>query len=567
MTLWRTYLYTEGFRRAAPMSRQWTCGLAALVLTCGIPAAVFAQGPTANGSGKLATPLSVEWKYTGTYFGNNPASPVIVKDTAYFVTGKHAYAVDLASGALKWRYPADPTAALTTLVVVTPAVINGAVYLGAGDGLYALKADDGALKWHYTANGGVATTPVSYNNAIYFISGVGRIHAVNTEAGDSIGGVWKNGSQLGVDAGGAAIADAGVANGIIYYVTTNEVLHAIDMSTGVQRWYGRPGSVDHTSVPTVNGESVITANGNFVTAWRAVTGQKRWSVTLNSNAVVPPAVDSEGNTYVVTDNKEIYAINPRGRGAWTKPAVVDYLPLTAPTVADGLLIVPTANGGIYAFDTGTGELKWQYIISPTSTHINRIPTKVNVGATPVAANGVLYVLSDDGALTAFRHDAPDSLPPVVSDFDPEQGEYINGRAPFHIGAKIADEGSGLNLGSLRLKLDGRDIPRYAPGAEVSGKEGFLFDVDNYRLDYTTHETEGRSSSLADGHHTATITVKDWKGNETSKSWLFTVDDTIPRRARRPANQRFGPGGVGGQGSGLGGKGGGGGIGGQGGGGN
>ena len=90
---------------------------------------------------------------------------------------------------------------------------------------------DGLLKWHYTANGGVATTPVSYNSAIYFISGVGRIHAVNTESGDSIGGVWKNGTQLGVDAGGAAIADAGVANGIIYYVTTNEILHAIDLGT------------------------------------------------------------------------------------------------------------------------------------------------------------------------------------------------------------------------------------------------------------------------------------------------------------------------------------------------
>jgi hypothetical protein len=113
---------------------------------------------------------------------------------------------------------------------------------------------------------------------------------------------------------------------------------------------------------------------------------------------------------------------------------------------------------------------------------------------------------------------------------------LHGRAPFHIGAKISDEGSGIDLSSLKFSLDGRSIPRFAPGAEISGSEGFLFELDNYTLDYNTRETEGRSSALRDGHHTATITVKDWKGNEMTKSWLFTVDDTIPRKAKRPTNQ-------------------------------
>jgi outer membrane protein assembly factor BamB len=534
MTHWRTHPRAEGFQRSAPVGWQWASCMAALAVVNLMAAPVCAQDSTTTA--KLTTPLTVEWKYTGTYFGNNPASPFITKDAAYFVTGNHAYAVSLKNGALKWRYPSDPATALPALVVVAPAVIDNVVYLGAGDGLYALNADDGRLKWHYTSNGGVATTPVSYNKAIYFLSGVGRIHAVNVETGDSVGGIWKTGSTLGVDAGGAAIADAAVANGIIYYVTTNEVMHAIDLSTGVQRWYGRPGTVDRTSVPVVNGESVIIANGNFLSSWRAVTGQKRWTLPLTSNAVVPPAVDADGNTYVVLDTKEIYAINTRGRGVWQRPAMVDYVPLAAPIVADGLLIVPTANGGIYAFDATNGALKWHYLLPPTSTNINRIPAKINVGASPVAVNGILYVLSDDGALTAFRHDAPDTLPPIISALDPDQGEYLNGRAPFHIGAKIADEGSGVDLSSLKFQLDGRDIPRFAPGAEISGKEGFLFELDTYILDYTTHESEGRSSSLPDGHHSATITVKDWKGNQASKSWSFTIDDTIPRKARRPANQ-------------------------------
>jgi len=543
MALWRIHPQSEGFGGSAQARRPWALGMLVLLLGGAMSAPATAQRASCRGGSPLTTPLTVEWKYTGNYFGNNPAAPVISKDTAYFVTGNHAYAVSVASGALKWRYPSDPATALPALVVVTPAVVEGVVYLGAGDGLYALNAADGTLKWHYTSNGGVATTPVAYNNAIYFISGIGRIHAVSVETGDSIGGVWKTGATLGVDAGGAAIADAAVANGIIYFTTSNEVMHAIDLSTGVQRWYARPGTVDRISVPVVSGESVVIANGNFLSSWRAITGQKRWTLPLTSNAVVPPAVDPDGNTYVVTDNREIYAINPRGRGMWAKPAMVDYVPLAAPTYSDGLLFVPTANGGIYAFDAATGELKWHYLLTPTSTNINKIPAKVNVGASAVASNGVLYVLSDDGALTAFSHDAPDSLPPAITDLDPEQGEYLSGRAPFHIGAKIADEGSGIDLRTLKLNLDGRDIPKYAPGEEVSGKEGFIFELDTYTLDYTTHDTEGRSSALRDGHHTATISVKDWKGNQVTKSWLFTIDDTVPRKSRKPkAPGQGGPGG-------------------------
>jgi outer membrane protein assembly factor BamB len=542
MALRRIDPHSEGFGGSA-QARPWVLGMFIVLLGSAFCTSATAQRAECRGASPLTTPLTVEWKYTGNYFGNNPSAPVIAKDAAYFVTGNHAYAVSLTNGSLKWRYPSDPAVAMPALVVVTPAVVEGVVYLGAGDGLYALNAADGTLKWHYTSNGGVATTPVSYNNAIYFISGIGRIHAVNVETGDSIGGVWKNGTALGVDAGGAAIADATVANGIIYFTTSNEVLHAIDLSTGVQRWYARPGSVDRIAVPVVAGESVIVADGNFLNSWRAVTGQKRWTVPLPSNAVVPPTVDPDGNTYVVTDNREIYALNTRGRGIWPKPATVDYVPLAAPTYADGLLIVPTSNGGIYAFDAANGELKWHYLLSPTSTNITRIPTKINVGASAVASNGVLYVLSDDGALTAFSHDAPDSLPPTITELDPEQGEYLNGRAPFHIGAKIADEGSGIDLRTLKLSLDGRDIPKFAPGEEISGKEGFIFELDTYRLDYTTHDTEGRSSALRDGHHTATISAKDWKGNQVMKTWLFTIDDTAPRKSQRPRSQT--PGGTGG----------------------
>jgi hypothetical protein len=100
MTLWRTHHRAEGSRRSAPIQRPWAARLAVFVLACVPCVPAFAQDATSATTAKLTTPLSVEWKYTGTYFGNNPASPVISKDSAYFVTGNHAYAVSLSSGAI-----------------------------------------------------------------------------------------------------------------------------------------------------------------------------------------------------------------------------------------------------------------------------------------------------------------------------------------------------------------------------------------------------------------------------------------------------------------------------------
>ena len=116
MSLWRTDPRTEGFHFhicSPPAMRRLGPLLVVAAVSSGIGGGrAFAQAKGLQTSDKLTTPLSVEWKYTGNYFGNNPASPVVVKDSAIFVTGNHAYAVSLRTGALRWRYPSDSATAL-----------------------------------------------------------------------------------------------------------------------------------------------------------------------------------------------------------------------------------------------------------------------------------------------------------------------------------------------------------------------------------------------------------------------------------------------------------------------
>src|SRR5438876_862066 len=87
-----------------------------------------------------------------------------------------------------------------------------------------------------------------------------------------------------------------------------------------------------------------------------------WAASGARDASVPAAVDAEGNVYVVTADRYVYAVNPQGRYIWRQLVRVDHMPMARPVVAGNTLFVTTGQGGIYAFDTATGTLKWSYTI-------------------------------------------------------------------------------------------------------------------------------------------------------------------------------------------------------------
>jgi len=511
-----------------------------------------------HAAGNLSTPLSVDWRFTGTYFSSNPASPVLSSDTAYFTSGNAVYAVALDTGAQKWRYPSEPTAYLSKLVIFTPTLHNNVLYVAAPDGLYALNATDGKQLWRYAPAGKVqvVSTPIIIENIVYFICQNGRMYAIDATSGEPVTGAYKlPNRQEGIDVGGDLAAEPTQYGNELYYVTASSELHARNIITGVNRWTVHLVNDITVAKPVFYGDGFYLAQGNTFASWKT-NGQTRWQIPLPTDVAVPPVVDEAGNAYVVLSDRNVYCINSHGKGVWKQGAHLDNRALTQPVITGNLLIITTALGGVSAFDTATGLLKWNYRIIPSSEDPENVPAVASVTSRPVVQGDTLYALSDDGSLTAFRHDAIDKDAPAISKIEPENGDSINGRPPVHISAHLVDEGSGLDLSTLTLKLDDQTITRRLseePATSVADN-GFVFKKDISTLDYTTLETEGggKSSTLTDGHHTITVTVKDWKGNQLTKTWGFLVDDTIKRV--RKSDTQSGPGGRGG----LGGKNGGGG---------
>lgn len=519
-------------------------GTAALLLTILAPAFLLilraaraqdadagkAQASAQNNSGKIDAPMAVDWKFTGQAFPGNSAAPLAAEDTIFFASGNVVYAVDRTSGAQKWRYPIAGT--LPRAILYTPAYSDGTLLLSTAEGLTALDATTGKLKYpSFLVPNGANTSPVVIGDSVYFGGGNGRIFALNIKSGDPVNAMFRNGLNLQTDISGNMTAQ----NGQIYVITANQMMHSIDALTGNQRWQSRVEGETRGSVVVPDGEILYVAAGSSLQAYRASSGVLRWSQPTPRNIVAPPVVDSDGGIYVITSDRAVYCIEFKGarpESKWKKVVPqVDYNVVAQPVIADGLLIIATQGGGIWALDLATGGLKWNYRIHPSATeNAATIPTRAGISAHPIIVSDMLLTVSDDGTLTAFRHNASDVTPPLITPIKPAQGDYVNGQPPFTIRARISDEGSGLNVDTLAVKLDDNQIAMQK--VLGVGTNGFIFDTGTGDLQYTIYprggNEVGRTTALADGHHTVIITVKDWMGNTATRSWSFVVDDTIKR---------------------------------------
>ena len=136
------------------------------------------------------------------------------------------------------------------------------------------------------------------------------------------------------------------------------------------------------------------------------------------------------------------------------------------------------------------------------------------------SGGALYVVTDDGNLSAFRPDAPDTTPPQITYQYPRSGQSANGKPPFTVAARLSDIGSGIDPASVKLFVDDEE------------KAQAVFSLTNNQIGFET-KSGGRGVSLAlpDGRHSARVTAKDWRGNVLDSEWSFVIDNTLPASRR------------------------------------
>jgi outer membrane protein assembly factor BamB len=176
---------------------------------------------------------------------------------------------------------------------------------------------------------------------------------------------------------------------------------AFDIATGKEAWRIARDELPTWSTPlvvrTTSRAVVITNGGKFIRAYDPATGRELWRLADAATQVKVPSPVAAGDLVILTGGyppagRPIYAIKPGASGelstsamAWSQPNGSPYT--GTPLVYEGILYVCTDSGILSAYDAKTGERLYRSRVSPSAGGFS---------ASPVAAGGRLYLASEDG---------------------------------------------------------------------------------------------------------------------------------------------------------------------------
>lgn len=270
------------------------------------------------------------------------------------------------TGAVQWRIKANAP------FHAAPTASNGRVYVVTNDSeLLAIDANTGAVAWNYqgiaeTARILAASSPAVVGDTVVAPFASGEVAALFAPNGrrlwvDALTYVDTRAANPGTNLTSlSAINDiAGrpvMAGGAIYAVSHSGVIAAIDERSGERIW---ARALTSTQTPAVVGDTLYTVTvDGVVTALSREDGKVFWVKQL------PRYEDEE---------------DAKNRIAWTGPIMVGGQLFLASSQGEGVLISPA-----------DGAIKQQ------------IKLGGRVFVPPIAANGTVYVLTDDGKLVALR---------------------------------------------------------------------------------------------------------------------------------------------------------------------
>lgn len=267
-------------------------------------------------------------------------------------------AVNAQDGKILWR------AKLTAPSRAAPTVFQGRVFVTTlSNSLIALDASNGTVLWEFSGLGqstGLvgAASPAAAGDMVVPAFSSGELYALRAGNGsvtwsDSLAGTLRLGglSTLSDIRGMPVIVD-----NVVYAISFGGKMAAIDLSTGARIWHR---DISGAKTPWVSGNRVfVVSSDSQIMALDKSTGAVVWISQL-----------------------------ARYRNAKEKSGPIIW---AGPIMAGGRLMSFSSDGRIAEIDPAQGTLirEWNN------------GDKMNIS--PIIAGGVLYILSDDGTLTAYK---------------------------------------------------------------------------------------------------------------------------------------------------------------------
>jgi len=261
---------------------------------------------TGLASSALPDQLEIVWQFKAK--DSIEGAAAIQNGVAYVASmDENLYALDLATGQLKWTYKAGP-------VKASPSVDRGRVYVGNIDGVFhCVDAATGQKRWTYEAGAEITSGANFTVDAVLFGSGDETLYCLSKDGQAR----WKFKVP-----GGPVLGSPAIVGDRTFAAGCDSTLHVIDVATGKEV-----------------GEGVDL--GGQVGATVAVIGDM---------------------LYVATMSSEVHAIDWRKRSTvWKYEPAKRRQPFYAsPAVSDKVVVTGSRDKRVHTLDRKTGNEVWTF---------------------------------------------------------------------------------------------------------------------------------------------------------------------------------------------------------------
>ncbi|KTE17377.1 PQQ-binding-like beta-propeller repeat protein [Sphingopyxis sp. H115] len=337
------------------------------------------------------------------------ASPVVADNRLFAVdTDAVVSAFSADTGAQLWRTPIGSTGKdyKDSLFGGGAGVDGSVVYAtsGAGD-VAALNVADGSVIWKVKPAGPLRGAPTIAFGGVYVISQDNQIFALNAANGAVL---WQATASLEPGSVFGAASPAAGQGTIVAGFSSGEV-QAYRYENGRDLW---EDALARTSIalsvstltdvdadPVVDrGRVFALGQGGRMASYELLTGQRSWEISIAG--ISTPYVVGEWVYAMTDDGKLLCVARGTGKVRWiqqlarfrveTEKKKKDPIRWTGPILAGGRLIAVNSEGFLQEFSPTDGSL------------LGSTDFKTSLSQPPIVANNILYVLADDGKITAWR---------------------------------------------------------------------------------------------------------------------------------------------------------------------
>ena len=200
-----------------------------------------------------------------------------------------------------------------------------------------------------------------------------------------------------------------MADGMIYAMDAAGIVSAHDANDIRQvKWIDRTGITEHVYDVLGGGlafdDGVVYATTGYgnLRSIDAKTGQSKWNVKVGAPVRGAPAVANGLVVVLTADNQTLAFDATNGSPRWEHRGMKEtagYFSTTAPVIAEGMVITAYSSGEVFALRAETGNVVW------SDTLGNAVKTRASavfsgIDADPIVQDGVVVLVSASGEMQA-----------------------------------------------------------------------------------------------------------------------------------------------------------------------